>query len=387
MELVKQVTQAVQNLLGDVKYSLHEPLFDQSDISYLSDCIKSTYVSSVGPYVTEFEEEVSKITGAKYAIATTNGTAALHLALKVAGVTSGDEVLLPSSTFVASANAIAYLHAYPNFLDTNEINLGIDVEKMSTYLKRITTYKNGYCINKHTGNKISAVMPVHLFGLAGDMNDIIQVAQHYELKVIEDASEALGSTYFQKHLGTIGDIGVLSFNGNKIITTGGGGMILTNNPEYAEMCKHLSTTAKVPGTFASEHDHVGYNYRLPNLNAALGLAQIKKLDGYVNKNRELNRAYGKVLDNIDKCSIFTAQTNSTSNYWLQTIRLNVENKNIHKQLVDELTNMQIGCRPLWAPLHLQKPYIGSEQADLSKTCELQRQLICLPSGPKVNIGE
>ena len=164
-------------------------------------------------------------------------------------------------------------------------------------------------------------------------------------------------------------------------------MILTNNPEYAEMCKHLSTTAKVPGTFASEHDQVGYNYRLPNLNAALGLAQIKKLDGYVNKNRELNRAYGKALYNIDKCSIFTAQTNSTSNYWLQTIRLNVENKNIHKQLVDELTNMRIGCRPLWAPLHLQKPYIGSEQADLSKACELQRQLICLPSGPKVNLGE
>jgi perosamine synthetase len=374
-------------MLGGIEYSLHEPLFDQSDISYLSDCIKSTYVSSVGPYVTEFEGEVSKITGAKYAIATTNGTAALHLALKVAGVTSGDEVLLPTSTFVASANAIAYLHAYPNFLDTNEINLGIDVEKMSTYLKRITTYKDGHCINKNTGNKISAVMPVHLFGLAGDMNDIIQVAQHYELKVIEDASEALGSTYFQKHLGTIGDIGVLSFNGNKIITTGGGGMILTNNPEYAEMCKHLSTTAKVPGTFASEHDQVGYNYRLPNLNAALGLAQIKKLDGYVNKNRELNRAYGKALYNIDKCSIFTAQTNSTSNYWLQTIRLNVENKNIHKQLVDELTNMRIGCRPLWAPLHLQKPYIGSEQADLSKACELQRQLICLPSGPKVNLGE
>ena len=284
-KLIKDIVSSVRELLGPNAYSLHEPKFDQDDLSYLSNCLKSTYVSSVGPYVEQFESEIAKYTGSKYAVATTNGTSGLHLALKVAGVCQGDEVLVPSATFVASANAISYVNAYPNFIDTNEENLGIDVQKMADYLSKIATYKNGKCINKKTKRKITAVMPVHLFGLAGDLADLKKVAENYELKIVEDASEALGSTFAGRHLGNIGDLGVLSFNGNKIITTGGGGIILTNESYKADLCRHLSTTAKITGTFSSQHDKIGFNYRLPNLNAALGLTQIKKLEGYVKKPR------------------------------------------------------------------------------------------------------
>lgn len=384
-KLVGDMVLSIRDLLGPTEYSLHEPQFDKNEIKYLSDCLKSTYVSSVGPFVEEFEKAIAKYTGAKYAIATTNGTAALHLSLRVAGVSSDNEVLVPSGTFVASANAISYVNAHPNFIDTSEVNLGIDVQKMSDYLAKTATYKNGKCINKSTKRQIKAVMPVHLFGLAGEMDDIKQIAQNYDLKVIEDASEALGSTFADKHLGTIGDLGVLSFNGNKIITTGGGGMILTNNKSFAEACKHLSTTAKISGTFSSQHDKVGFNYRLPNLNAALGLAQLQKLEGYLKKNKELNLLYSKALEPFEDCCVYSAQPNTTSNYWLQTVRINTKSKNLQKKFVEVMMETGYSCRPLWKPIHMLKPYKNCPRSDLSTVNKLSHQIVSLPSGPKINI--
>ena len=386
-KIVEEIVASIKDLLGSDTYALHEPKFDHNELQYLSDCLKSTYVSSVGPYVEEFESELAKYTGAKYAIATTNGTSGLHLALKAVGVCQDDEVLVPSATFVASANAISYLNAYPNFVDTNEVNLGIDVQKLSDYLSKITTYRNGKCINKNTKRKITAIMPVHLFGLAGDLADLKKIAQNYELKVVEDASEALGSTFENQHLGTIGDLGVLSFNGNKIITTGGGGMILTNDSKLAYLCKHLSTTAKIAGAFASQHDEVGYNYRLPNLNAALGLAQLKKLEGYVKKNQKLHSLYKRSLEPFEKCTVFCAQANTTSNYWLHTIRIDTDNINIQKQLIESMAKVGYACRPIWTPIHMLEPYKACPQSDLSTVCNLRYQIASLPSGPKINIGD
>lgn len=383
--IADEVVNRVHYLLSGNNYALHEPVFSDIDRNFIEQCIASSFVSSVGPFVKQFEHEICTFTGAKFAIATVNGTSALHLALKVAGVEADDEVLLPSATFVATANAVSYIGAHPHFVDCDEHNLGIDVEKLEKYLANIAKFKNGVCINKKTQRKIAAVIPVHLFGLSGNLTALRGISLNYGLKIIEDASEALGSYYEDRHLGTIGDAGVLSFNGNKIITTGGGGMILTNDEKIATQCRHLSTTAKVSGLFSSTHDAIGFNYRMPNLNAALGLGQMTKLNRYIAQNHQLNQAYAQIFSDLENCEIYTAKKGTRSNYWLQTLRVRYASSEIQVEIVNRLSELGLGSRPIWTPLHLLTPYKDSERSNLETTCTLSKELINLPSGPKIHI--
>jgi perosamine synthetase len=380
-----KVVERVHHLLGRNKYALHEPVFCEIDRDFIERCIASSFVSTVGPFVNQFEQAICEFTGAKYAIATVNGTSALHLALWVAGVRMGDEVLLPSATFVASANAVSYIGAHPHFVDCDEHNLGIDVVKLEKYLAKIAKFQNGHCINKNTQRKIVGVIPVHLFGLSGNLRELRRISHHYGLKIIEDAAEALGSFYEDRHLGTIGDAGVLSFNGNKLITTGGGGMILTDDEQFATQCRHLSTTAKVAGSFSSTHDAIGFNYRMPNLNAALGLGQITRLKQYIDNNQQLNKAYAQVFSDLESCEIYTAEDGTRSNYWLQTLRLKNVNSDVQKRIVERLSDFGYGSRPMWTPLHLLPPYQKTQQSSLEITSLLSNELINLPSGPKIKI--
>ena len=266
------VTQAIQNVIGNGPTKLHEPTFDGNETKYVQDCIESTYVSSVGKYVDQFEIELAKYTGAKYAVSLVNGTSALHLALKLAGVKAGDEVLIQAFNFVAAANAITYCGATPHFVDIENENLGIDPIKLQNYLSEISKKTSELTENVITGRCIKALVVMHTFGHPSKMDELVEVAKKFNLVLIEDAAESIGSYYDKKHTGTMGLLGTLSFTGNKTITTGGGGAVLTNNLELAKHAKHLSTTAKVSHKWAFKHDEIGYNYRMPNINAALSLS-------------------------------------------------------------------------------------------------------------------
>lgn len=265
---------------------LHEPTFDETEIEYVTDCVKSGWVSSVGKYVDRFEQELAEFTGVKRAVAVVNGTAALHIALKIVGVQPGDEVFMPSLTFVATANAATYLQAIPHFVDVSEKTLGLDPVKLEEHIKDIGEMKNGQLMNKQTGRVIRGVVPMHTFGHPVELDLLIEVCGRYNLALVEDAAESLGSYYKGKHTGGFGLVGALSFNGNKIMTTGGGGAILTNDDKLADYAKHITTTAKVPHNWAYEHDEIGYNYRMPNINAALGCAQLLKIPEFIEKKTD-----------------------------------------------------------------------------------------------------
>jgi len=256
---------------------LHEPRFFGNEKKYINDCIDTTYVSSVGKYVNEFEEKISDFTGSKFVVAVVNGTSALHIGLKLCGVVPKDEVLVPSFTFVGTVNSISYNNAIPHFVDIEQETLGIDTKKLLQYLYENTYVKNGICINKLTGRIIRAIIPVHTFGHPSNLDDLITISKKFKIKLIEDAAESLGSFFKGKHTGTFGDLGVISFNGNKTITTGNGGAILTNSYDLAKRARHLTTTAKVPHKWEYLHDEIGYNYRMSNVNAAIGCAQLENL--------------------------------------------------------------------------------------------------------------
>lgn len=273
-----EVVERIKSVISLPNASLHEPSFNGNEREYLNDAIDSTFVSTTGPYVGRFEDAVANFTNSKHAIAVVNGTSALHIALKVVGVRSNDEVLIPAMTFVATANAVSYCNAVPHFIDVDEGTLGLDLQKLKIYLKSIAKFVNGECVNKNTGRRISAVVPMHTFGHIINMDDLLLLANEFNIVVVEDAAESLGSFFNEKHSGTFGLIGALSFNGNKVITSGGGGMILTDCDLLNAQARHLTTTAKVPHAWEYTHDLVGYNYRMPNLNAALGLAQFEGLE-------------------------------------------------------------------------------------------------------------
>jgi aminotransferase in exopolysaccharide biosynthesis len=275
--LPTEVTKAVRKVVGEGPVKLHEPTFDGNESRYLQDCIDSTYVSSVGKYVDQFEIELAKFTGAKHAISVVNGTAALHLALKLAGILPGDEVLVQGFTFVATANPVTYCGATAHFVDIEDENLGIDPIKLFEYLKEISTTSDGLTINTKTGKTIKALIVMHTFGHPSKIDELNEIAKRFNLVLLEDAAESIGSYYKGRHTGTFGAMGTLSFNGNKTITTGGGGAILTNDSELAKQAKHLSTTAKIAHKWAFNHDQIGYNYRMPNLNAAIGCAPLERL--------------------------------------------------------------------------------------------------------------
>ena len=383
---ISQIIEAIIEVVGPGPVALHEPRFDGNEWLYLKECLDSNYVSSVGKYVDQFEQSLANYTGAKYAISVVNGTAALQIALKLAGVNSGEEVLVPALTFVATANAVSHLGAIPHFVDSEESSLGIDVLKLREYLNANTEEQSGLCVNKSTNRVIRALVPMHTFGHPSDLEQLLLIARDFNLVLVEDAAESLGSFYKGKHTGTFGLLGSLSFNGNKTITTGGGGAILTNDEALARRAKHLTTTAKISHKWEFDHDEIGYNYRMPNINAALGCAQIEKLPEKIIAKRELFKRYKEEFKRISGASIFEESSNCQSNYWLQTLLLEDDNLRLRDSLLDASNNIGIRTRPVWKLMSNIAPYGNSPAMSLEGANSLYRRAINLPSSPALSLG-
>jgi perosamine synthetase len=382
-----KITTAIQSVVGTSPTALHEPNFDGNESVYLQQCLESTYVSSVGKFVDRFESDLANYTGAKYAISLVNGTAALHLALKLAGVQAGHEVLLPALTFVATANAISYCGAIPHFVDCEEDTLGINGTKLREYLLENTSQSSGKCVNKNTGRIISALVPMHTFGHPSDLETLLSIAHDFNITLVEDAAESLGSYYCGQHTGTFGLLGTLSFNGNKTITTGGGGAILTNDLDLARRAKHLSTTAKITHAWEFRHDEIGYNYRMPNINAALGCAQLEKLPSKLIAKRDLFDRYKSAFADLEGVQLFDQPKNCQSNYWLQTLLLH-EDLCEKRDLVLEATNAAgIMTRPVWVLLNELAAFKSSPTSDLTIAQSLSRRIINIPSSPTLTMGK
>ncbi|MBY3619230.1 LegC family aminotransferase [Acinetobacter sp. CUI P1] len=359
---------------------LHEPTFDALELKYVTDCIQSGWVSSVGKYVDQFEQRLAEYVGVRRAVAVVNGTAALHVALKIAGVQANDEVLMPALTFIATANAISYLQAVPHFVDVSKNTLGIDPLKLTEHIRRIGEQRDGCLVNKQTGRIIRAVIPMHTFGHPLELDALLDVCQEYGLVMVEDAAESLGSYYKGKHTGGFGLVGALSFNGNKIITTGGGGAIVTDDVQLADYAKHITTTAKIPHRWEYQHDEVGFNYRMPNINAALGCAQLEKLPEFLSSKRALTEKYYNLFHEIEGVDLFIEAPYNSSNYWLQTLLLD-EQLHDRDVVLKQLHASGVMARPIWTPLDELAPYADCPKADLSVTHQLKRQIINIPSTP------
>ena len=387
-EIVKTISDAIRKVVGSEKdVALHEPFFNGNEIKYLKKCVKTTYVSSVGKYVDDFENMLSDFTGAKFTVAVINGTSALQIALKLSGVKANNEVIVPALTFVGTVNAISYNNAIPHFVDNEEKTLGIDFNKLSEYLSTITFQKNGECINKKTGNIIRAIIPVHTFGHPVDIEKLIETANKFNIKIIEDAAESIGSYYKGKHTGTFGEFGVLSFNGNKSITTGNGGAILTNDSKLAKKAKHLTSTAKIPHKWEYIHDEIGYNYRMSNINAALGCAQLEQVSKIIEAKRKLYDQYLDVFSTIPEITLFKEPKNCKSNYWLQTIILNQKMYKFQKLILKEINNERINVRPPWNLVSDLDMYLSCPKMDLSCSRLLSQKLINIPSSPNIELSE
>ena len=384
-KIIDQFLSGIQKVVGNNPVALHEPSFKGKEWEYLKDCLDSTYVSSVGNYVAKFEKSLAAYTGAKYAIAVVNGSSALHLALKVCGVKPGDEVLIPSLTFVATANAVVNCGAIPHFVDSDEQNFAISAGFLREYLKKITKLKDGVCINKYSNNPIRALLPMHVFGHPADLNALLKITHDFKLVLVEDAAESLGSFYHGQHTGTFGTAGILSFNGNKTITTGGGGAILTNDHQVALKAKHLSTNAKLDHRWDYVHDEVGYNYRMPNINAALGCAQIEQLDVFKASKRSLFKAYKYALSNIPEINIIEEPLGSESNYWLQAIKIQSDDLSLRNAILEAMNNAGYMARPVWSLLHRFKHFEHYPRSPLPVAEMLEQKIINIPSSSNIMV--
>jgi aminotransferase in exopolysaccharide biosynthesis len=378
-ELHNRIADAVRKAIGRNEAGLHEPNFDSQEKYYLSECIDSTLVSSVGSFVNEFELNLANYLGVKRVVAVVNGTAALQIALLLSGVKPGDEVIVPALSFVATANAVTYLNATPHFVDSNIDTLGMDPTSLRIHLRRICIPSNNGLVNKNTGATIKAIVPMHTFGHPCQLDELKLVAEEFGLALVEDAAESLGSLYKGNHTGTIGIASAISFNGNKIITTGGGGAIATNEDYIADTAKHLTTTAKVPHRWEFLHDRVGFNYRMPNLNAALGCAQLTKLNSFIARKRNLANRYFDAFKEIPEVTIFQEPKNCHSNYWLQTLLLNKPNKAVRDSLLNDLNAMGICVRPVWNLLHELPMYSKNPRSTTPVSEAINSSCVNLPS--------
>jgi len=361
---------------------LHEPRFDHLEKKYLLQTIESGFVSSAGKQVTEFENRIKKYIGVKHAIAVTNGTSALHVALGSIGANQNTEVITQSLTFVATCNAISYCNASPVFVDVSKDTMGMCPVSLSNFLEeKCEVRDDGKCWNKLTNKKIVACVPMHTYGFPVALDELKKVCSKFMIPIIEDAAESLGSLYKNKHAGTIGKISTLSFNGNKIITTGGGGMILTNDDLLSNKMRHITTTAKIKHEWLFEHDVVGYNYRLPNLNASLGLAQLEKIDLFVKNKRQIAKIYQDWGSN--KYKFFTEPSNTRSNYWLNVIISNDVNE--RNYLLKVTNDSKIMTRPAWTPMHKLKMFNSYYCHDLKNTMWYFDRIVNLPSSVNLDI--
>ena len=373
--------EAVERVVGDAPrpVSLHEPRFAGHEWDYVKETLDSGWVSSVGKYVDRFEAMLAERCEVPHAIATVNGTAALHACLLLAGVQSGDEVLLPALTFIATANAVSYCGAVPHFCDSEEGTLGLDPGKLDRHLTDVAELAGGGCRNRKTGRRIAAVVPMHTFGHPARMDRLTKVAARWNIPIVEDAAEALGSRYQARHVGHHGLLACLSFNGNKPVTTGGGGAIITVDAEIARAAKHLTTTAKKPHQWAFLHDQVGYNYRLPNINAALGCAQLEQMDAFVAAKRRLAARYQEAFRDVPGAAIFVDADDSQSNYWLVTMLLDEPNLAVRDAFLAACHERGLLCRPAWTAMHRLPMYERCPRMDLSVAEELEARIVNLPS--------
>ncbi len=376
---ILQTLQQVLNTIQNQVIPLHEPFFFKNEWEYIKECLDTGWVSSAGKFVEIFELRLAEYTGTKYAVATVNGTAALHVCLKLVDVQPNDEVLIPALTFVATANAVTYCNAIPHFVDSNEATLGLCPEKLKSYLKDIADLQGKQCVNRFTQRRVKAVVPMHTFGHPVDLDPLLEVCNQYHLELVEDAAESLGSFYKGKHTGNWGAASALSFNGNKILTTGGGGAIITNDEEIAKLAKHLTTTAKIPHRWEYVHDQIGYNYRLPNINAALGCAQLEQLPWFLAQKRTLAEKYQEAFEHVEGIRFFTEPGFATSNYWLNVLILDKYYMSERNNLL-QLTNDQgIMTRPAWNLLHHLPMFADCPRMELEVAESLQQSLINLPS--------
>ena len=381
MNNYQEVVNFIKSLYPDQNpVLLHAPVFIGREKEYLIDCIDSTFVSYKGKFVDKFEEITAIYTGAKYAVAVVNGTAALQIALQISGVEREDEVITQPLTFVATTNAISHAGAIPVFVDVDLKTMGMASEKLNDFLKQNCEIKNGFCFNKTSGRKISAIVPMHTFGHPCKIDEIVEIGNKYNITVVEDAAESLGSFYKEKHTGTFGLAGILSYNGNKTITTGGGGMILTNDKAFACKARHITTTGKIPHPWEYSHDIVAYNYRLTNVNAAIGVAQMEQIDKYLVNKRETATMYQEFFKNKN-IKFFNEPVNAKANFWLNSILLNnLEDRN---NFLEYTNSNGVLTRPVWRLMNKLEMYKNCETGSLDNAEWLEERVVNIPSGYRI----
>ncbi len=386
MDLAPLITERVCRVTGGARVALHEPCFKGNEWAYVKECIDTGWVSSVGSYVDRFERDLAEVTGAKHAVVVSNGTSGLQIALQVSGVQPGDEVIIPALSFVATANAVMHCGAHPHFADSDAATLGLCPAALADYLPTILEQRAGVSVNRHTGRRIAAIVPMHTFGHPVDMPALMDVANRFGIVVVEDAAESLGSLIDGRHTGTHGRCAMLSFNGNKIVTTGGGGAIVTDDTQLAKHAKHLTTTAKQPHKWAFFHDEVGYNYRMPNLNAALGCAQLEQLEGFVAAKRELATRYTAAFADLPGVVLFTERAGTRANYWLQTLILDRAVAGQRDAILAHTNDAGQMTRPVWELLTQLPMYSACPAMETPVAKDLALRIINLPSGPQLVTG-
>ena len=383
MELAQIIADRVCRVTGGARVALHEPCFKGNEWAYVKECIDTGWVSSVGSFVDRFERDLAEVTGAKHAVVVSNGTSGLQVALQVSGVERGDEVIVPALSFVATANAVMHCGGRPHFADSDAATLGLSVAALADYLPSIVERRGGSSVNRHTGRRIAAIVPMHTFGHPVDMPALMELANRYAITVVEDAAESLGSLIDGRHTGTHGRCAMLSFNGNKIVTTGGGGAIITDDAQLAKRAKHLTTTAKQPHPWAFLHDEVGYNFRMPNLNAALGCAQLEQLEAFVASKRELTGRYARAFSDVPGVSLFIERAGTRANYWLQTLMIDPAFADQRDAILARANEAGQMTRPVWELLTRLPMYTGCPAMETPVAQDLARRIINLPSSPQL----
>lgn len=378
----KLITDFIHGLFGtDETVPLHAPLFIGNEKKYLNECIDTTFVSSVGAFVDRFEEEMAQYTGAKKAVVCVSGTNALHMAMMLVGVQRDDEVLTQALTFIATCNAISYIGAHPVFIDVDKDTMGLSPFAIKNWLVKNAEIKDGECYNKNSGRRIKACVPMHTFGHPVKIEDIANICKEWHIELVEDAAESIGSLYKDKHTGTFGKVGAISFNGNKTITTGGGGMLLFQDEELGKYAKHITTQAKIPHRWEFKHDHIGYNYRMPNINAALGCAQLENLDRYIASKRKTAMEYKEFFSKMPDITFFTEPENCRSNYWLNVVIL--KDRNAQQEFLQYTNDYKVMTRPIWELMSRLEMFKGCETDGLKNTQWFADRVVNIPSSVRL----
>ena len=378
----KKITDFIHDLYGAKDFvPLAVPVFIGNEKKYLNECIDTTFVSSVGKFVDRFEEETAEYTGAKRAVVCVSGTNALHMSLMLAGVQRDDEVLTQALTFIATCNALSYIGAHPVFIDVDRDTMGLSPVAVREWLAKNSEQKNGECYNKNTGRRVKACVPMHTFGHPVHLDELVEVLNEYHIELVEDAAESIGSLYKGKHTGTFGKVGALSFNGNKTITTGGGGMMLFNDEELGAYAKHITTQAKIPHRWEFKHDHIGYNYRMPNINAALGCAQLEHIEEYVASKRGTAKAYEEFFKDIPEIEFFVDTPDTRSNYWLNVVIL--KDKEAQQDFLEYTNDNGVMTRPIWELMNRLPMFEKCENDGLKNTIWFADRVVNIPSSVKI----